>query len=73
MVSQQLPGSLQTMFHFFYVVDNINVSGTNMNSDLSKINAWVNQWKMTFNLDPNKQTQQVIFSPKIRYHSLTEL
>ena len=32
------------------VVDNINLSATNLNSDLSKINAW----EMTFNLDPNK-------------------
>ena len=27
----------------FSVVDNINVSATNLNSDLSKINAWSNQ------------------------------
>ena len=50
----------------FSVVDNINLSATNLNSDLSKINAWTNQWKMTFNPDPNKQAQEVIFSPKIR-------
>ena len=49
----------------FYVVDNINLSATNLNSDFSKINAWANQWKMAFNPDPNKQTQEVIFS-KIR-------
>ena len=39
----------------FCVVDNINLSATNLNNDLSKINAWANQWKMTFNPDPNKQ------------------
>ena len=50
----------------FSVVDNINLSATNLNSDLSKINAWENQWKMTFNPDPNKQAQEVIFSRKIR-------
>ena len=38
----------------FPVGDNINVSATNLNSDLSKINAWANQWKMTFNPDPSK-------------------
>ena len=27
----------------FSVVDNINLSATNLNSDLSKINAWENQ------------------------------
>ena len=50
----------------FSVVDNINLSANNLNSDLSKINAWANQWKMTFNCDPNKQAQEVIFSSKIR-------
>ena len=31
-----------------------------------KTNAWVNQWKMTFNPDPNKQAQEVgFFSRKI--------
>ena len=49
----------------FFVVDNINLSATNLNSDLTKINDWANQWKMTFNLDPNKQAQEVIFSGKI--------
>ena len=50
----------------FSVVDNINLSATNLNSDLSKTNAWVNQWKITFNPDPNKQAQEIIFSRKIR-------
>ena len=62
-----MPSSLQTMFCFFSVVDNINLSATNLNNDSSKIiNAWANQWKMTFNSDPNKQAQDVIFSRKIR-------
>ena len=50
----------------FSVVDNINLSATNLNSELSKINAWANQWKITFNTDPNKQAQEVIFSRKIK-------
>ena len=36
------------------VVDNLNLSATNLNSDLSKISDWANQWKMTFNPDPSK-------------------
>ena len=44
----------------FSVADNINLSATNLDSDLSKINAWENQWKITFNPDPNKQAQEVI-------------
>ena len=50
----------------FSVVDNNNLSATVLNSDLSKINAWASQWKMTFNPDPNKQAQEVIFSRKIK-------
>ena len=47
-------------------MDNINLSATNLNSDLSKINAWVIQWEMTFSPDPNKQAQEVIFSRKTK-------
>ena len=47
----------------FSVVDNINLSATNLNRE---INAWANQWKMTFNPDANKQAKEVIFSRKIR-------
>ena len=36
----------------------------NLNSDLSKKNAWASQWKMTFNPGPNKQAQEVIFLVK---------
>ena len=39
----------------FPVVENINLSATNLNSDLSKINAWASKWKMNFNPDPNRQ------------------
>ena len=46
----------------FSVADNINLSATNLNSDLGKINAWENQWKITFNPDPNKQAQEVMIS-----------
>ena len=38
----------------FSVVDDINLSAINLNSDLSKINICASQWKITFNLDPNK-------------------
>ena len=50
----------------FSVVDNINLSATNLNNDLSRINAWANQWKMTFNPEPNKQVQEVVFSLKTK-------
>ena len=35
-----------------------------MNSDLSKINKWVLQWKLSFNPDPTKEAQEIIFSCK---------
>ena len=43
---------------FFSVIDNTNLSATNLNSDLSKIKAGANRWKKTFNPDPNKQAQE---------------
>ena len=36
-----------------------------MNSDLSKISNWAFQWKISFNPNPSKQAQKVIFSRKI--------
>ena len=53
-----------------FVVDKINLSATNLNSDFSKINAWANQWKMTFNPHPNTQAQEVIFLVKQKRHPL---
>ena len=50
----------------FSVVNNISLSATNLNRDLSKIDAWASPWKMTFNSDFNKQAQEVIFSRKIK-------
>ena len=49
----------------FWVVQNITLSANNLNDDLKKINKWTFQWKMSFNLDPKKQAQKVIFSRKI--------
>ena len=42
----------------FSVVQNITLSAKNLNEDLNK-------WKMSFNPDPNKQAQEVIFSRKL--------
>ena len=49
----------------FSVVQDITLSAKNLNDDLKKINKWVFQWKMSFNPDPNKQAQEVIFSRKL--------
>ena len=44
----------------FFVVNNINVSTTNLNSDLSKINAWANQKWLSKLIPKNKRNQSVI-------------
>ena len=49
----------------FSVVQNINSTANDLNSDLIKISYWVFQWKIRFNPDPEKQAQEVIFSRKI--------
>ena len=48
----------------FSVVHDVNTSSTNLNNDLRKISDWAIQWKMSFNPDPSKQAQEVIFSRK---------
>ena len=39
----------------FSAVYDVNTSANNLNKDLSKINDWAIQWKMSFNSDPSKQ------------------
>ena len=48
----------------FSVVCDINTSAAHLNNDLWKISNWAFQWKMSFNPDPSKQAQEVIFSRK---------
>ena len=49
----------------FSEVRDINTSAAHMNNDLRKISNWAFQWKMSFNPDPIKQAQEVIFSHKL--------
>ena len=48
----------------FSVVYDVNASARELNEDLKKMNKWAFQWKISFNLDPSKQAQEVIFSRK---------
>ena len=48
----------------FSVVHDIHSSASDLNKDLKTINEWVFQWKMSFNPDPNKQAQEIIFTRK---------
>ena len=47
-------------FRFSVVSDPINTS-QELNKDLDKVGSWANKWKMSFNPDPLKQAQAVIF------------
>ena len=49
------------------------MSAKNFNDDLNRINNWAFQWKMSFNPDPNKQAQKVLFSRKIQKSSQPSL
>ena len=42
------------------VSDPINTS-QKLNNDLDQVGLWANKWKMSFNPDPSKQAQKVIF------------
>ena len=48
----------------FSVVENVNETTANLNKDLENINKWAQQWKMSFNPDPTKMAQEVLFSRK---------
>ena len=46
----------------FNVAHDINTAPNELNNDLKKVSNWAFQWKMSFNPDPSKQAQEVIFS-----------
>ena len=54
------------MMHLFFFLtgNDFNVSSEEINIDLRRISEWAYQWKMVFNPDLTKQTEEVIFSRK---------
>ena len=50
----------------FNVAHDINTSVNELNNDLKKVGNSVFQWKLSFNPDPSKQPQEVIFSHKLK-------
>ena len=50
----------------FSVTHDIITSANELNNNLKKIGDWAFQWKMSFKPDPSKQTQEVIFSSKLK-------
>ena len=49
----------------FFVAHDVNTFANDINKDLKPISDWAFQWKMSFNPDPSKQAQAIIFSRKI--------
>ena len=47
------------------VIHDVNSSQIDLNENLDKINNWAYQWKLSFNPDPSKKAQEVIFSRKV--------
>ena len=50
----------------FSVIHDSVITTSELNSDLARIKQWAFQWKMSFNPDLNKQTQEVKSSRKLK-------
>ena len=50
----------------FSVIYDSGITALELNSYFSIIKQWAFQWEMSFNPDPNKQAQEVIFSRKLK-------
>ena len=48
----------------FTVVQDSNTAASDMNHDRELVRKWANDWRMSFNPDPTKQTVELIFSKK---------
>ena len=51
---------------FISIVNDIDSSTKHLNDNLKQISKWAFQWKMSFNVGPKKQAQEVIFSCKLK-------
>ena len=49
---------------FFPTVRKSKTTANNFNNDLKEISNYAFQWKMSFNPDPSKQSQEVIYSKR---------
>ena len=48
----------------FSIVKDPKITADDLNHDLNLINQWALQWKMSFNPDPTKPVEEVLFSHK---------
>ena len=49
----------------FSTVHDPNISAEDLNHDLRLISQWAFQWKMSFNPDPTKPAEEIVFSRKV--------
>ena len=47
------------------IISDPSVSAHELNHDLDRISQWAHQWKMSFNPDPTKQAEEILFSHKL--------
>ena len=57
----------------FSVVEGITTTSCDLNYDLNRVREWDFQWKMSFNPEPSKQAQEVIFTRKLQKKDYTPL
>ena len=65
----------------FSIIHDVDTSANELNNNLHQINKWDFQWEMSFNPDPSKPTQEIIFSrktkkishPSLRFNNITAL
>ena len=48
------------------VINDLNAGAKQLCEDLGNIEEWPFQWKMSFNPDPSKQAQEVVFTCKVK-------
>ena len=48
------------------LINDSNAGAKQLCEDLGNIEEWPFQWKMSFNPDPSKQAQEVVFTRKVK-------
>ena len=57
----------------FSVVHDVAISSCDLSYDLNRVWKWAFQWRMSFNPEPSKQAQDVIFTRKLQKKKLPPL
>ena len=67
MYSEHLHPNLKLFVDYTFLCSTVNdaaLSNSHLNNNLSKINNWPYKWKLSFNPDGSKLSQEVVFSRK---------